>query len=223
MSEFEDAPTLEMRCRAALSTRGPGYEAAENDLMICGPGCLEVLTAEAAKFQDPLARIYPQIVAPWLPAERHEYRSALAYMTGMAEGTEENVGGVPRPGSLATDIAHLYGRDLAGILLMRAARLEHEPPWRVLTALIYARLNPAPGIMPMLARLATVLADDKPREMALAMFDAWPATDCAATWREESFYWRGVAEMNFFPPTPPPGWRPPDDIPPSSIPKFDEG
>jgi len=210
MSEQDEPVTLEGICQAALETRGPDYEKAEQALLVCGPQSLDMLRKTAAQSPDPLARIMPDILAPWLPAEAHEFPSALAYMDGMRRLAEGTPRGIPSPGTVAKDIAHLYGTGLGSILTLRAAKLEQEPVWRLQTALLYLRLNPDPRALPMLARLAGVLEPGQPLDMVLSMFDAWPPIEVHAAMAAEIRYWRGVAAMLYNPPMPPPGWRPPE-------------
>ena len=196
MSEQPENPvTLEGICQAALGARGPAYEKAEHDLLVCGPQSLGTLRDMAARSPDPMARIMPDVLAPWLPAEAHEFPSALAYMDGMRRMADGTPRGMPSPGTVAKDIAHLYGTRLGSILALRAAKLEEEPVWRLLTALLYLRLNPDPMALPILARLAGILEPGQPLDMVLSMFDAWPAAEVNAAMAAEARYWRGVASM----------------------------
>lgn len=211
MSEQPENPvTLEGICQAALDGRGPAYEKAEHDLLVCGPQCLDLLRKMAAQSPDPVARIMPDVLEPWLPAAAHEFPSALAYMDGMRRMAEGTPRGKPSPGSVAKDIAHLYGIGLGPILTLRAAKLEQEPLWRQLTALLYLRFNPAPMALPILARLTSVLEPGSAMDTVLSMFDAWPVAEVHAAMAAEARYWRGVAIMLYNPPMPPPGWKPPE-------------
>ncbi|MCR9219726.1 MAG: hypothetical protein NXI21_05815 [Alphaproteobacteria bacterium] len=201
--------TLEGVCDAALITSGAGYPAAEERLFACGPQCLETLQKMAAASPDPIAPLYAEEAALWLPRERHEMRSALAYMRGMAVGADETPRGAPSPTSLARDIAHLYGEDLGTVLVLRAAKVEREPDWRVLTSLVLLHEHHAPRALPALIRLITVLEPGRPLQAAMGMLDAWSPAAVHDAFRREAAYWRAAA---FFAVRPP---KPPDEADPS--------
>ena len=132
--------------------QGTAYLQAEGALVAQGDAALEFLQTQQETSPDQFVRLLASVLAQSIQGNASLFQQALTYMDAHEAKNEGTQVVTPRSDSIAADLYHLFGKNVASFLAVRLAKEPEWPQWKVASVTHYLSLANEPEALPALAR-----------------------------------------------------------------------
>lgn len=182
-------PSMEEQVDRLLASEGEEYRQVEAELRRERESARSILEREQQDGPDPFARFVARAVLE-LPEDEAVFGEAEEFLARTERRLTGTILGGPRPDVVAEDLAHLYGQRLVGYFAVHLVKEDADwPRWKSEAVLLYLAREGGAGVLPALARFATVADEPDLRRLAMATAARFP-NEAPAVLAEEERFWQ---------------------------------